>query len=358
MVLCRRKNCVKISLEGGDMVKELTQLQYFRTVARLENISRAAEYLHISQPNLSRAIKRLEDDLGVRLFDRNRGRIYLNKYGKAYLDYVEKAFETLDAGEQKLKTMVSRDLDKHVSVACTMQLYMEDMIKDYVRDNPDIGLNISYSKMDIAAINNALWNGSLDMALTPSGDYSPGIQWEPILSCVICGLVPKSSPLETSKRIEMYELHDLPFVCNNSGIDRQLTEEFCSKAGFIPNIVFESNESSFAGSWIENEMGITLISAYDLMGLVRASVSQSQGGPPFPEGSEQMPVKAIRFSDPEPILTLGIARKMDTSDDSEKPKQAARKYFMDYAAKHFMQLNNELNDSWEGFWDDYCSGRY
>lgn len=62
---------------------DITQLQYFRTVAHLEHITQAAEELHISQPNLSNAIKRLETSLGVALFERRNGRIFLNDYGKS-----------------------------------------------------------------------------------------------------------------------------------------------------------------------------------------------------------------------------------------------------------------------------------
>lgn len=63
---------------------EMLQLEYFRTVARLEHMTRAAQELHIAQPALSKTISRLEEDLGVPLFDRQNRQIRLNAFGKAF----------------------------------------------------------------------------------------------------------------------------------------------------------------------------------------------------------------------------------------------------------------------------------
>ena len=54
---------------------ELTYLYYFKVIAEKENMSRAAEQLHVSQPALSKTISKLEKSLGVTLFERKKGRI-------------------------------------------------------------------------------------------------------------------------------------------------------------------------------------------------------------------------------------------------------------------------------------------
>ena len=61
---------------------ELLQFRYFMTAAKYENMTKAAEELHIAQPALSQSIKRLETELGVELFDRSRHRIALNEHGR------------------------------------------------------------------------------------------------------------------------------------------------------------------------------------------------------------------------------------------------------------------------------------
>lgn len=76
---------------------ELTQLRYFKTVAACENMSQAAEKLHISQPALSASVKRLEEELGVSLFDRTKNRIQLNDAGRLALTYADAVLDK--AGE-------------------------------------------------------------------------------------------------------------------------------------------------------------------------------------------------------------------------------------------------------------------
>lgn len=69
---------------------EWQQLEYFRVVARLEHFGQAAKELAISQPALSRSISKLEEELGVPLFDRMGRSVYLNSFGRVFLERVEK----------------------------------------------------------------------------------------------------------------------------------------------------------------------------------------------------------------------------------------------------------------------------
>lgn len=232
-------------------MKELTQLQYFRVVARLENITKAAEQLHLSQPNLSRAIKRLETDLGISLFERTNGKLQLNEYGKTYLEYVDKAFSALDAGEQKLIEMLSQDRQNHVAIASIMWQFVESLVAGYTEQYPAHNISFSYNQSSMEAINQGLWDGTLDLALTQKSESSSNTHWEEAFSCPIAVLVPSSNPLSSRKEIHLSELKHSKFMCNNAGIGRPITEKLCRQAGFEPNILFESNDGAFAGSWME-----------------------------------------------------------------------------------------------------------
>lgn len=74
---------------------EWNQLQYFQAVAQLEHFTRASETLSVSQPTLSRAIARLEKEIGVPLFDREGRTVSLNRYGQIFLNRVNRGMQEL-----------------------------------------------------------------------------------------------------------------------------------------------------------------------------------------------------------------------------------------------------------------------
>ena len=73
---------------------ELSQLRYFIAVAELGNMSKAAETLFVSQPNLSTSISRLEEEVGAPLFERRRGKISLNQNGALLLKNVKRPWRS------------------------------------------------------------------------------------------------------------------------------------------------------------------------------------------------------------------------------------------------------------------------
>ena len=81
----------------------LNYLLYFQTLAKYEHYGKAAEELHITQPSLSKAIRNLEQDLGVELFEKSGRGIRLSSQGVHYLDYVDKALHELRLGNDILR---------------------------------------------------------------------------------------------------------------------------------------------------------------------------------------------------------------------------------------------------------------
>jgi DNA-binding transcriptional LysR family regulator len=81
---------------------ELLQLQYFQVVGRLEHMTDAAQSLHVTQSSLSKTIQRLEENLGVSLFDRRGRALRLNTFGRTFLARVDKALFELEQGQQEI----------------------------------------------------------------------------------------------------------------------------------------------------------------------------------------------------------------------------------------------------------------
>ena len=81
---------------------DFTVLKYFQAVARNGNMTKTARELYITQPNLSKRIAQLEEEIGVPLFEHRKGKIVLNDYGRMFLSSVDIAFAELKAGMENV----------------------------------------------------------------------------------------------------------------------------------------------------------------------------------------------------------------------------------------------------------------
>src|SRR5487761_1890533 len=82
---------------------ELHQLRYFRAVARFRSFTRAAEHEHVAQPSLSQQIRKLEDELGARLFNRLGRRVTLTAFGERFLDHAARVLQELEGARQEIQ---------------------------------------------------------------------------------------------------------------------------------------------------------------------------------------------------------------------------------------------------------------
>ena len=85
----------------------IQQLRYFTAVAQLQNMSRAADFLHVSQSALSKQIANLETELGVALFERRGKKILLNQAGQRFFESGNTILQELKAAEDDLRLLDS-----------------------------------------------------------------------------------------------------------------------------------------------------------------------------------------------------------------------------------------------------------
>lgn len=117
---------------------EVRVLRYFLTVAREENITKAAELLHITQPTLSRQLAQLEEDLGVKLFERGTRRITLTNEGVLLRRRAEEITELIDKTEHELvsqEEMVEGTVEFGCGILSSVYL-LADLIEAFSRRYP------------------------------------------------------------------------------------------------------------------------------------------------------------------------------------------------------------------------------
>ena len=127
------------------MNQNLSSYWIFYTVANAGNISKAAKELYISQPAISKSIQKLEESLNCKLFSRSSRGVVLTTEGNLLYGHVKEAFETLCAGEDKLKRSIELGVGHlHIGVSSTLCKYMlMPYLKEFIKRNPHISISIS-----------------------------------------------------------------------------------------------------------------------------------------------------------------------------------------------------------------------
>ena len=127
------------------MNQNLSSYWIFYTVANAGNISKAAKELYISQPAISKSIQKLEESLNCKLFSRSSRGVVLTDEGSLLYGHVKEAFETLGAGEDKLKRSIELGVGHlKIGVSSTLCKYMLlPYLKEFIKRNPHISISIS-----------------------------------------------------------------------------------------------------------------------------------------------------------------------------------------------------------------------
>lgn len=129
---------------GDEMEQNLSQYKIFYTVAQEKNISRAASALYISQPAISKSIRRLEESLGATLFSRSSRGVQLTEEGQLLFQYVKSAFDSLETGEEQLRQMTELGIGHlRIGVSTTLCKYMLlPYLKKFIELYPNIRISI------------------------------------------------------------------------------------------------------------------------------------------------------------------------------------------------------------------------
>jgi len=237
---------------------EWQQLKYFQEVAKTEHIGKASANLHVTQPAVSMSIKRLEDELGIELFERNKNSISLNKYGKVYLKYVESALKDLEDGHQLIQS-IKKDEDNRVTVMMPEKILTPEVTSRLMSEIPDILLqNLS---IDYTVCMQGLKDGMLDFSILANLPSYEGITSIPLEKQSMCIITSKNHPLSNRSEMNLSELAEENFVSYTENTTPRIHfEGMCKKAGFKPKVPFECNYLKTMLGPVMAGYGIALVS--------------------------------------------------------------------------------------------------
>jgi len=202
---------------------ELRHLRCFVVLAEELHFTRAAERLHIEQPPLSRAIKELEEELGVQLFDRNRRRTALTAAGTAFLEDTRRLFTVLEQARENAKAIGS-GLRGSIRIAISdgaIDPRLSVFLARCREEEPEIEIRLS--EVHLAEQLRGLRSGDFTIGFAHTADVGLGIVAEPIWQDPLVIAVPARHALLAHKRVPLHELGGHPLVL----CDPKACEGYC-----------------------------------------------------------------------------------------------------------------------------------
>jgi DNA-binding transcriptional LysR family regulator len=233
---------------------QVEELRWFAAVVEDPNVTRAAAALHVSQPALSRSLRRLEASLGVRLFDRVGRTLEPNRHGRAYAASVRRALEALDAGREAVGEEAG---EVRLAFLHTLGTWLvPELIRGHRATHPDVRFRLSQASA--GALADAVRDGRSDLLLT--SPRPEGLAWRALFEQPLRLVVPPDHRLSARKRIRLEQLADDQFVVMRPEYGlRGITDALFTQAGFAPRIAFEGEEPETLRGLVAAGLGVALL---------------------------------------------------------------------------------------------------
>lgn len=222
---------------------EIRQLKYFQAVSSFKKITLASEHLHVSQPSITVAIQKLEEELGVLLFDRSQKQMTLTEEGRIFLHNTEHILLSL-------KNAVLEMQDLKSTPKGTIKIGIPPMIGAYLfpplftsfkKAYPLI--NLSIVECGSLTIKKLLEDGKIDLAIFETSYQPSSLTSLPLLVGEILVCLPKEHPLSSRPSIDFKELKDEGMILFSEGTyHRQVILNECERNDFSPRIILTTSQ--------------------------------------------------------------------------------------------------------------------
>ncbi|MFJ5232850.1 LysR family transcriptional regulator [Kitasatospora sp. NPDC088391] len=244
----------------ADVTRLAPELAQFAAVARLEHVTRAAQLLGMPQPTLSRAVARLEDELGVRLLARQGRAVRLTRAGRILLDAAERALAEVERGVEAARAEADPAAGRvafgflHTMGADAVPA----LLRGFRAGHPRVRFQLVQDH--VAAMLERLRAGELDLCLVSPLPDAPDLTARPLDEQRLFLTVPPDHRLAGRRRVRLAEVAEEPWVTVEQGYGlRHIVEGFCTEAGFAPRIAFEGEDVETLRGLVAAGLGVSLL---------------------------------------------------------------------------------------------------
>ncbi|MCT1541553.1 MULTISPECIES: LysR family transcriptional regulator [Lysinibacillus] len=246
---------------------DIKQLHYFIAVSEQMNFSKAAERLHISQPSLSNAIKKLEQEIGSPLLERNTRNLQLTEAGELLFErakVIVKNMEVLKIEMDEVIVHGTRDIT--IGVMESIKHWLPKVIANYKKDYPHMKIHL----VDILGskrVKKSLKSYKTHLIITNQLMDDPELEVQTLYEERLVAVLPLHHPLAQKDTLTISDICEEPFIISTEGFQtrRDILTSF-EQAGKNINIQFEIERFETAVSLVREHLGVTILPENYLQG--------------------------------------------------------------------------------------------
>ncbi|GIW97873.1 MAG: hyalin [Pirellulaceae bacterium] len=239
---------------------ELDQLRYFLKIAELENITRAAEALGVSQSALSRSVQRLEEELGRPLLERKTRRVVVTEAGNLLRRRAKEILALLDDTKTEIMDDGSHGRLRIGAIPTIAPYFLPPVLQDFAADHPEATLMVQ--EMTTDALIKQCKEGDIDVAVVSLPIDVRYLDVEPLFEEELLLAVSPQHPLAKKRRIEPTDLMDQPFILLDELhclSDQVLT--YCHQQLLQPVVVERTSQLAMVQELVAMGHGVSLVPA-------------------------------------------------------------------------------------------------
>ena len=239
---------------------ELKQLEYFLTVSNLKSFTRAAEQLYISQPSVTTAIRRLEDELGIVLFERNKKQAVLTPEGEVFYSHISIVIDDVSKATQKaaeLRNLNSGCIKLGISPVTSLSV-AAFLLAKFRTIYPE--LKITFVEDGSYTIKKLLEEERVDLGLVIGDDNMDALDFIQLGQQELVAYTSPFHPWKNRKSIPLAALKHEAFIAptDTCALRHILDAEF-DRQNFTPRICFETNSIQMVKHLILSGSGVALL---------------------------------------------------------------------------------------------------
>lgn len=250
---------------------QIKSFQYFITIAEKPTLSAAADALFISQPALSQQVKKIEEEVGAKLFFREGHTMTLTPAGDAFLLCSRRILQSYEAMKQEIRLLGNVETDTvHMGISpFYSQHFLPKILPPFLKQHPNIKVDIVENIS--LQLEEKLLNGELDFCTLPLYPKNELLEYETIYHEEIFLAVPREYPINSHYNTHRqdhgsYPTIDLALLKNMPFIGLKKVQKFsnigmrlCEEAGFLPHTVCETLNWETVHMMIASGLGVGFI---------------------------------------------------------------------------------------------------